>query len=61
MSKKKKKTIEVDLGDQILTFNQETIDAEIIKATRLRLPKKGIPPTTRIALDLSKAAGVSPK
>jgi hypothetical protein len=55
LSKKKKlpKTIEVDLGDQILRFNQEAIDAEIIKAARLRLPIAGTP--SRIALDLNKS------
>ena len=64
MSKKKKhrlqKTIEIDLGDQVMRFNQDAIDREIVKAARDRLPRKGNSPTTRIALDLSKAAGVSP-
>ncbi len=51
----KKKTIEVDLGDQVLRFNAEAIDREIVKATRLRLPKKGTSRFSRIALDLSQA------
>ena len=58
--KRKTKTIEVNLGDQVLRFNPEAIDAELVKAARLRLPKKGSSPTSRIALDLSKT-GVSPE
>lgn len=57
----KKKTLEVDLGDQVLRFNMAAIEREMLKAARDRLPHKGISLTTRIALDLSKAAGVSPK
>jgi hypothetical protein len=55
---KRKKTIEIDLGDQVMRFNQDAIDREIIKAARDRLPKEGTP--SRFALDLSKT-GVSPK
>jgi len=50
----KRKTIEVDLGDQVIRFNQEAIDRELAKAARDRLPKDGTSRFSRVAIDLTK-------